>query len=147
MFDGRSLRIGSYGDPAAVPFYVWAMLLGVVKNWTGYTHQWHTDIDNRFKNIVMASVDNDVEKTDANNAGWRTFRVTPVNATSYAKNEIGCPAAEENGKKTTCENCGLCSGMKFGRNKNVKNVAIVAHGRSKKRFSGGKIRKKELTMI
>ena len=33
------VRIGSYGDPAAVPTRVWAELVRYAKNWTGYTHQ------------------------------------------------------------------------------------------------------------
>lgn len=32
------VRIGSYGDPAAVPTRVWAELVRYAKNWTGYTH-------------------------------------------------------------------------------------------------------------
>lgn len=32
------VRIGSYGDPAAVPTRVWAELVRYTKNWTGYSH-------------------------------------------------------------------------------------------------------------
>ena len=35
-----ALRIGSYGDPAAVPTWVWKDLASDVKVMTGYTHQW-----------------------------------------------------------------------------------------------------------
>jgi hypothetical protein len=35
-----ALRIGSYGDPAAVPTWVWKDLASEVKIVTGYTHQW-----------------------------------------------------------------------------------------------------------
>jgi len=34
------VRIGSYGDPAAVPTRVWAELVRYQKHWTGYTHMW-----------------------------------------------------------------------------------------------------------
>ena len=34
------VRIGSYGDPAAVPTRVWAELLRYVTHWTGYSHFW-----------------------------------------------------------------------------------------------------------
>ena len=35
-----SIRIGSYGDPGAVPTVVWADLVRYAKNFTGYTHLW-----------------------------------------------------------------------------------------------------------
>ena len=34
------VRLGAYGDPAAVPTSVWADLLRGVRRWTGYTHLW-----------------------------------------------------------------------------------------------------------
>ena len=34
------VRIGSYGDPAAVPTRVWAELVRYRRHWTGYTHMW-----------------------------------------------------------------------------------------------------------
>ena len=36
----RKVRLGTYGDPAAVPAYVWDELLHGTSGWTGYTHQW-----------------------------------------------------------------------------------------------------------
>ena len=33
------VRLGTYGDPAAVPSYVWESLLSRAKGWTGYRHQ------------------------------------------------------------------------------------------------------------
>jgi hypothetical protein len=43
---GRFIRIGTYGDPAAVPDYVWDELIGHARNHTAYTHQigWRPDI-------------------------------------------------------------------------------------------------------
>lgn len=35
-----TVRIGSYGDPAAVPTRVWEELVKNARNFTGYTHQW-----------------------------------------------------------------------------------------------------------
>src|SRR5690349_13631841 len=42
---GTPLRIGSYGDPMAVPASVWTDLLDIARasgraTWTGYTHRW-----------------------------------------------------------------------------------------------------------
>jgi hypothetical protein len=41
--------------------------------------------------------------------------------------EVLCPASEEAGKRTTCENCQLCSGNAI----KAKNVAIYAHSSNK----------------
>ena len=71
--DGRAVRIGSYGDPAAVPVSVWWDLIWSAKTWTGYTHQWRTHPE--FKSLVMASCDSFEESETARLDGWRTFRV------------------------------------------------------------------------
>jgi hypothetical protein len=49
-----ALRIGSYGDPAAVPTWVWKDLASDVKVMTGYTHQWKR-FDQALKLLMMAS--------------------------------------------------------------------------------------------
>jgi hypothetical protein len=43
---GRVVRVGTYGDPAAVPDHVWTDLLSEADTWTAYTHQkpWRPDI-------------------------------------------------------------------------------------------------------
>lgn len=99
------VRIGSYGDPAAVPTRVWAELVRYAKNWTGYTHMWKPqpcgDCDGRgytlfpcescrqsgydlmgppdpdLKRYCMASVDTPEERAEAQALGWRTFMVVP----------------------------------------------------------------------
>ena len=60
----RPVRLGTYGDPAAVPFEVWERLLAGVTRWTGYTHQWRT-CDTRFRSILMASADTPEDKIEA----------------------------------------------------------------------------------
>jgi len=40
LFAGRFVRLGTYGDPAAIPFEVWAGLLEGTTGHNGYTHQW-----------------------------------------------------------------------------------------------------------
>ena len=46
------IRLGSYGDPAAVPIEIWDNLCSVAANYTGYTHQWAT-CDPNLKNYCM----------------------------------------------------------------------------------------------
>jgi hypothetical protein len=35
LLEGRGVRLGAYGDPAAIPFEVWRALLTTVTTWTG----------------------------------------------------------------------------------------------------------------
>ena len=104
-FDGKLIRLGTYGDPAAVPESVWTAMLSRSAGRTGYTHQWK---DSRFawlKTYVMASVDTLEEAAEAQAAGWRTFRVAPAVGWTKEKTESLCPASEEGGKATTCDHC------------------------------------------
>ncbi len=131
FFNNRSIRFGSYGDPVAVPFYVWEMLIPIVKSWTGYTNSWHKrGTDKRFKKIIMASVSSKQDQNKARSKGWRTFRIMPILNQKILQNEVQCPASAEMGKQTTCNKCLLCNG-KTGKH---KNVAIVVHGPARKRF-------------
>jgi hypothetical protein len=121
---GQSLRLGAYGDPAAIPFEVWAALLKGAAGWVGYTHQWHR-CDSRFKTILMASVDSLLELRDARAQGWRTFRVVARNRVPLVPGlECRCPASDEAGHRTTCERCQLCRGT----SRPARSIAIAAHG-------------------
>ena len=127
-FTGRMLRIGSYGDPAVIPFRVWKYLLQFPKSHTGYTHQWEK-ADPRFKNIVMASCDNKADAIYAGILGYRTFTVTSHDTQLrpiQSINSIPCVSVTH-GKQ--CEQCGLCNGNSKGMG---KNIFIPAHGASKR---------------
>ncbi|RLI65416.1 MAG: hypothetical protein DRO67_02720 [Candidatus Asgardarchaeum californiense] len=133
LFAGRNVRIGSYGDPAAVPFEVWDNNCKAVKGFTGYTHQWdNKKIDPRLKNICMASVDSIdgymKEYHKAKSLGWRTFRVfADLEKSIYdvkTDTEFVCPASQEAGVKTDCEHCRACGGFS---SKTTKDVLINLH--------------------
>ena len=47
-----------------------------------------------------------------------------------ARDETICPASDEGGHVTTCDDCELCSGL----HKNAKSIAIFAHGQRIKWF-------------
>jgi len=130
-----SVRVGSYGDPAAVPTRVWEELIHHADRWTGYTHIWRT-ADPDLRRICMASVDTLEERREAQDAGWRTFFVVPHTFTktysaieSKLKKNILCPASIEAGRKTTCDKCRLCMGTGVGET--VKSIWIPAHGPGK----------------
>tara|TARA_R100001015_G_scaffold19099_2_gene14825 strand:+ start:230 stop:982 length:753 start_codon:yes stop_codon:yes gene_type:complete len=116
----RVLRLGAYGDPAAVPFDVIADVMhSKWMKWTGYTHQWKW-CDVRFKKYLMASVETLAEKDYANDLGYRTFSVLKEGE-QHRDDEIICLASED--PRITCERCGLCNGASH-----KKNIAIPVHG-------------------
>jgi hypothetical protein len=131
--NNRPIRLGSYGDPGAVPTWVWDEFTHYAKTWTGYTHQWR-DCDKALQPLCMASVDSPAEQYEAQLAGWRTFRVASYDSWVKIKTEILCPASEEAGRKTTCDKCGLCKGTEA---KTRMHIVIPAHGAKKRKAKVG----------
>ena len=121
---GHRVRFGSYGDPAAVPTMVWAMLARYASGYTGYTHAWR-DAAPTLARYCMASADTPALATEAQARGWRTFRV----GDTASAGEILCPASEAAGKRTTCERCGLCAGTASA----ARSIYIPPHGASEAR--------------
>ena len=120
---GRKVRLGTYGDPAAVPAYVWQQLLAGAIGQTAYTHQWRRAPHLRL--VAMASVDSAAEDSEAQALGWRTFWVKAPGDDSKRKDQARCPASAEAGKKLTCSDCMACNGTGTGRR---GSVVIQAHG-------------------
>ena len=113
---GKLVRVGAYGDPAAVPVEVWVDLLGSSEGWTGYTHQWRQFP--HLKSIFMASCESLESMRDAKRLGYRTFRVRipgspPLLAETECLNIV---------RGITCQECGLCRGGKG------PDVTIELHG-------------------
>ena len=119
---GMGIRIGAYGDGAALPINVLRDLTHGIYH-TGYTHAWRTRAD--LAPLLMASADTAQDQVDASTSGWRTFRVRTAQET-LAPREIACPASEEAGKRTTCDHCGLCNGARTDDRR--ANIAIIVHG-------------------
>jgi hypothetical protein len=114
---GRVVRVGTYGDPAAVPDEVWTDLLAEAATWTAYTHQkpWRPD-------IAMQSADDYHEAVLHWKAGRRTFRVIAELDHLDPSNETLCPASKEAGRRVQCAACRLCKGSVA-----AKSIAIVEH--------------------
>jgi hypothetical protein len=126
---GHMVRLGTYGDPAAVPQYVWDSLVSDATGWTAYTH----GKVNPAPDMIMTSADNKAQAVEAWERGERTFRVLPSVKDMIKGKEILCPASEEAGRKASCISCKLCAGASV----KGKSVAIVAHGTSKRKLIEG----------
>lgn len=121
---GLPVRLGAYGDPAAVPTVVWQTVLAQSAMHTGYTHQWRT-CDSALAHWCMASCDTAEETAQARAAGWRTFTVVPAGADSGPDRAILCPASEQAGRLLHCVDCRACDGRAGGR---TAHVWIPVHG-------------------
>ena len=121
----RFVRLGTYGDPAAVPASIWQALVAAAAGHTGYTHQWR--LRPELKRLCMASVDSPAEAVEAQLIGWRTFRVG-MKGNAALENmrgtEVLCPASIEAGHKLKCEACLACGGADGRRS----NIFIPGHG-------------------
>ena len=125
LLRGRKLRLGSYGDPVAVPYRVWKPLVDLASGHTGYTHQWRESKHRFFKRLIMASVETTQQAALAKGRGWRYFR-TMQSIDDMERGEILCPASDEAGKRRQCESCLACNGS--NGNPQRVSIAIVAHG-------------------
>ena len=121
---GRKVRLGSYGDPAAVPLSVWQRALQGASGHTGYTHQWRNFP--QLSAYVMASVDFEYEIPRAESQGWRVFyAASPSFVAAQPKARfMACPASKEGGHRRTCESCGQCGGTASA---SPKHVIIIEH--------------------
>lgn len=118
----RIVRLGSYGDPAAVPAIIWNDITKLCVAHTGYTHQWREYPE--LKNLCMASVDSVQEAEQARAQGWRTFRVAMPCDPPRESYEAVCPASAEAGKILACSECRACGGADGRKG----SVVIQAHG-------------------
>ena len=117
MGRGRFVRVGTYGDPAAVPQRVWELLLSDADGFTAYTHQkpWRPE-------IAMQSADSHAEAVMHWKENRRTFRVIADLGELDKANETLCPASKEAGRRVQCTACKLCKGSS-----KAKSIAIVQH--------------------
>jgi hypothetical protein len=125
----RKVRVGAYGDPAAVPFQVWEQALDKVAELNSYTHSWR-----RFPQLsafCMASVESEAEREEARALGFRTYRVRMSGAPKMT-GEGHCPASKEMGKAVQCALCMLCGGKKTDAK---ADITIEAHGAGAKWIS------------
>jgi len=126
LFKGRKVRLGAYGDPAAMPFEIAAHVVSLADGHTAYTHQQkHPGFDVRFLSLCMISADTPKQAAAAHAIGAKTFRIA-VDITDKFDNEIQC-LSDSNG--TSCHDCGICKGSSA-----PVNIVIAVHGSRKGNF-------------
>jgi hypothetical protein len=135
MVAGRMVRLGTYGDPAAVPANVWQDLTAQAAGRTGYTHQWANEAlplahRQAIAALTMASVDNMAEAAQARASGLRYFRIRLASEPVQAR-EFVCPASEEAGKRKLCDTCGACNGTTKSTG---ASPVIIVHGNKTSRY-------------
>lgn len=119
VFVGKYVRFGSYGEPTLIPYKIVEAIINVASGFTGYTHGWKRPIFQKYSNFFMAS-------TTPNNylaaqaMGWRTFTMS----NAKLDKQVVCPASNEAGKKSTCQDCGLCKGNAIS----ARSIQIQPHG-------------------
>ena len=114
----KPVRLGMWGDPAAMPYEIAKGLADSAPKHTGYTHRWRDFPE--FNSICMASVDTEDERLEANALGFRTYRVRDVGA-PLMDGEIDCPESDK-ARNIQCADCGLCAGMAV----KAKDISIEA---------------------
>lgn len=131
----RPIRMGAYGDPAAVPFHVWEALIAEgCGRFTGYTHQWRDPKVQDYRKVLMASCDTEEEAEAARSLGWRFFLVTAGEAVASA--DVG-PTVEclSESRGMSCAACGICDGTRAdSRSDDAASVVIQVHGPMRKHF-------------
>ena len=128
LFAGKLVRLGSYGDPAAVPLAIWDAVLDRAAGHTGYTHQWRSARLSAVTKYCQLSFDSCEDRVLADRKGLSTvgsFRVLAPGEVAEV-GEFICPASAEAGHRTTCSACRACTGAGGG------HVVIMAHGAGKK---------------
>ena len=130
---GRALRIGAYGDSAALPPGIVEPLADVADTLTNYTHSACYDMSRakQLAQFTMLSADNLAQAERYWQSGARTFRVSSdweiINGVKrvndIADGESQCPKTIS--KRVTCEGCGVCDGLRRG----IKNSIVApSHG-------------------
>jgi hypothetical protein len=128
----RKVRLGAYGDPAAVPFEVFEEFAKLSRGHTGYTHQAnHRNFDSRYLELCMVSADTLKGAQKAHALSARTFRVIASDAPAPTS-EIECLSESEG---LSCIECGLCDGKR-----EAPSIYIRAHGSRAGRFLNNKAR-------
>jgi len=121
---GRKMRLGAYGDPAALPAALVAYLSDVGTGHTGYSHQllWmERGVADELAKRMMASCHTPAMRTEAKKRGYRTFTV--LSDHTQSDGDLECPNYTHG---IQCEQCGLCNGSDGGG----RSIYVIAHSKN-----------------
>ena len=131
LLRNRKVRLGAYGDPAAVPVWVLRLLVSLAAGHTGYTHQMaHRNFDPAVLQYCMASADTAKQAANLWADKARTFRIVKDIA-EIKPGEIECLS---DAKGIPCSDCLLCD----GKTDQKPNIVIAVHGSRAGRFLNNK---------
>ncbi len=124
----RKVRLGAYGDPAALPYSVLENLTNTAIAYTGYTHQLkHKNFDSRVLQFCQVSTDTEKQTKQAHAAGNGSFRiVTDKNQALPFEREC---LSDSHGLE--CRDCMKCDGS--------SHIFIMVHGSRKSNFLNNNI--------
>ena len=130
----RDLRVGAYGDGAALPIGVIRPLVDAADVVTNYTHAagYAPGRADRLAGFTMASCESVAQAKEYQSRGLRTFRVSPNfqekngvrRVVDLLPGEIQC--IKTLNKSVQCIKCKLCDGW---RGKYTKNIVAPVHGK------------------
>lgn len=124
----RKVRLGAYGDPAAVPYSVLEKLTATALGFTGYTHQLkHKNFDPRVLQFCQVSTDTRKQTEQAHAAGNGSYRIVTDKAHALSF-ETEC-LADSHGLE--CRDCMKCDGS--------SHIFIIVHGSRKSNFLNNNI--------
>ena len=128
QISSRKVRLGAYGDPAAVPYSVLKKLTDMALGFTGYTHQLkHKNFDSRVLQFCQVSTDTHKQTEQAHAAGNGSYRIVTDKAQALPF-ETEC-LADSHGLE--CRDCMKCDGS--------SNIFILVHGSRKSNFLNNNI--------
>lgn len=108
----RIVRLGTYGDPAMLPFEATWDLVRLAKGWVGYSHSMGESwCDTRYRELLMRSVSSLEEAQQAWSMGYTTFR-TKVKGEPDDPSEKPCPYDT---RGTQCFVCQACNTRGYNR--------------------------------
>jgi hypothetical protein len=119
---GRNVRLGAYGDPAAMPDHLIEYLVSVGSGHTGYSHQlfWiERQRADMLARHLMVSCHTLAQHEEAVRRGWRPFTVISEKQ-SPPVGAVECPFYTHG---VQCDTCQLCQGT----SKNARPVYVRAH--------------------
>lgn len=129
LFFNKRVRLGAYGDPAAIPGFIIEAILKYAKAYTSYTH--NGQYNPVVAELSQASVESAKQAKDWQAKGYKTFRIK-LDSEPLVEDEIACP--NEKRPDIQCRDCLLCDGQKA-------NIAVNVHGAKSKVMAFEKYKK------